>query len=62
LYMLFSNLLQIGQTVVTKNYVINHDKIRLELEANKKKPKKTSKFREMMENAQRMQQEQTKKK
>ena len=62
LYMLFSNLLQIGQTVVTKNYVINHDKIRIELEANKKKPKKTSKFREMMENAQRMQQEATKKK
>ncbi len=58
LYMLFSNLLQIAQTVITKNYVIDHDKIRLELDANKKKPKKTSKFREMMENAQKMQQDQ----
>ncbi|NJN34500.1 MAG: membrane protein insertase YidC, partial [Saprospiraceae bacterium] len=39
LYMLFSNFLNIGQTIVTKNYVIDHNKIRRELEDYKKKPK-----------------------
>ncbi len=66
LYMLFSNFLNIGQTIVTKNYVIDHDKIRRELEEYKKKPKKQSVFRQKLEEAMKQQQEvkqqQTKKK
>lgn len=65
LYLCFSNLLNIGQTVVTKQYVINHDKIKLELEANRNKPKKTGGWRERFEQAmkeqQRVQEEKTKK-
>jgi YidC/Oxa1 family membrane protein insertase len=51
LYMLFSNLLNIGQTVVTKQYVIDHDKIREELHDHKKKPKKQSFFRQKLDEA-----------
>lgn len=47
-YLFFSNLFNIGQTLVTKNFIINHDKIKLELEANKKKPKKKGGFQERM--------------
>lgn len=50
-YLLFSNVLNIGQTIVTKNYVINQDKIHEELEAYKKKPKKKSGFQERLEAA-----------
>jgi YidC/Oxa1 family membrane protein insertase len=50
LYMLFSNILNIGQTVITKNYVINHEAVRLLLENNKKNPKKKSAFREKFDN------------
>jgi YidC/Oxa1 family membrane protein insertase len=46
LYMLFSNLLNIGQTMVTKEYVIDKAAIRNELENNKKKPKKVGAFRQ----------------
>jgi YidC/Oxa1 family membrane protein insertase len=56
LYMLFSNLLNIGQTVVTKQYVINHDNIRAELDAYKKKPKKESLFRQKLNEAMQQQQ------
>lgn len=38
-YMLFSNLLNILQTFVTKNYVINSDKVRAQMDENKKNPK-----------------------
>jgi YidC/Oxa1 family membrane protein insertase len=71
LYMLFSNILNIAQTIITKNYVINHEAIRAMLETNKKNPKKKSAFREKFDNmlkeqqaAQKQQQEQqaTKKK
>jgi YidC/Oxa1 family membrane protein insertase len=51
LYMLFSNILNIGQTVATKNYIIDHDKIRADLEAYKKKPKKQSLFRQKLNEA-----------
>jgi YidC/Oxa1 family membrane protein insertase len=65
LYLCFSNLLNIGQTVVTKKYLINKDKIQAELQANKNKPKKTSGFRakweEAMKEAQRQQNERKKK-
>ncbi len=43
-YLFFSNVLNIGQIIVTKNYFINHDKIRKELEKNKSKPKKKTGF------------------
>ncbi len=39
-YLLFSNLLNIIQTVVTKDYLIDKKKIEEELEAYRKKPKK----------------------
>jgi YidC/Oxa1 family membrane protein insertase len=57
LYMMFSNVLNIGQTVFTKSVVINHDKIRQELEVNKTKPKKKSAFREKLDEAMKQQQE-----
>lgn len=56
LYMLFSNLLNIGQTIVTKNYIIDHDKIREELHAYKKNPKKPSAFRQKLQEAMQAQQ------
>ena len=55
-YLFFSNLFNIGQTVVTKNYIIDQDKVRAELEANKKKPKKKSGFQERLEAAMKEQQ------
>ena len=42
-YMFFSNFLNITQTLVTKNFIIDHDKIKKELEDYKKKPKKKGK-------------------
>ncbi len=65
LYLCFSNILNIGQTVVTKQFLINHDKIKAELEANKNKPKKTGGWRDRFEQAMKEQQriqEETKKK
>ena len=57
LYMLFSNILNIAQTIITKNYVIDHDAVRLLLENNKKNPKKKSAFREKFDNMLKEQQE-----
>ncbi len=66
LYLCFSNILNIGQTVVTKQYLINHDKIKLQLEANKNKPKKSGGWRDRFEAAmkeqQRVQEQRAKKK
>lgn len=50
-YLLFSNVINIGQTIVTKKFVIDHDKIKIKLEANKAKPKKKSGFQARLENA-----------
>lgn len=50
-YLLFSNVINIGQTIVTKKFVIDHDKIKAKLEANKAKPKKKSGFQARLENA-----------
>ncbi len=50
-YMCISNILNIGQTLVTKNYIINHEKIKAQLEINKLKPKKKSSFQERLETA-----------
>lgn len=64
LYLCFSNILNISQTVLTKQFLINHDKIKAELEANKNKPKKTTglraRFEDAMKEAQRQQAEQKK--
>ena len=56
LYLCFSNILNISQTVLTKKYFIDHDKIRLALDANRNKPKKTGGWRERFEAAMKEQQ------
>ncbi|MCK6691453.1 MAG: membrane protein insertase YidC, partial [Thermoanaerobaculia bacterium] len=65
LYLCFSNILNIGQTVVTKQFLIDHEKIKAQLEANKNKPKKAGGWRERFEAAmkeqQRVQEERSKK-
>lgn len=50
-YMLFSNVFNIAQTVITKNFVINHDKVANKLEENRKKPKKAGGFGERLQKA-----------
>ena len=50
-YLLFSNLINIGQTLLTKNVIINQEKIKEELEAYRKKPKKKGGFQERLEKA-----------
>ena len=64
-YMFFSNLINILQTVVTKNYIFNEEKIREDLMKEKAKPKKKSGFASKLEEAMKQQQavqEQRKKK
>jgi YidC/Oxa1 family membrane protein insertase len=60
-YLLFSNLFNITQTIVTKNFLIDNDKLAAQLEENKKKPKKQSKFQEKLQDAMKQQQELQKK-
>ncbi len=52
-YLLFSNILNITQTLVTKNYIIDQEKIKEDLHAYKKKPKTKKKkgFQERLEQA-----------
>lgn len=64
-YMFFSNMINILQTVVTKNYIFDESKIRAELMKEKAKPKKKSGFQARLEEAMKQQQaiqEQKKKK
>jgi YidC/Oxa1 family membrane protein insertase len=64
-YMFFSNMINILQTVVTKKYIFDEDKIRKELLAEKAKPKKKGGFQAKLEEAMKQQQalqEQRKKK
>ena len=65
-YLLFSNILNIAQTLITKNYIVDQEKIKRELEAAKAKPKKKGGFRERlqkaMEEQQRVAEQQKKKK
>ncbi len=56
LYLCFSNILNIGQTLVTKEYIIDKEKIKAQLEAHKAKPKKTSGFRARLDQAMKEQQ------
>jgi len=65
-YLCFSNILNIGQTMGTKYFLINEDKIRSELEKSKSEPKKkggfTSRLEEAMKQQQRVLEERNKKK
>ncbi|NVJ88607.1 MAG: membrane protein insertase YidC [Flavobacteriaceae bacterium] len=58
LYYFVSNLLTISIMFVIKNYVIDEDKIHAQIEENKKKPKKVSKFRQRIDAAMKQAQEQ----
>ena len=57
-YLCMSNIFNILQTVVTKEYIIDKDKLRAGLEENKKKPKKKSGFQQRLEEAMKEQQRQ----
>lgn len=56
-YMFFNNLINIGQIIVTKNFIFDDEKIRQELMVQKAKPKKKSKFQARMEEAMKQQQQ-----
>ena len=58
LYYFISNLLTISIMFVIKNYVIDEDKIHAQIEENKKKPQKVSKFRQRIDSAMKQAQEQ----
>jgi len=62
LYLCFSNILNIGQTIVTKEFLIDKEKIKAQLEINKAKPKKTSGFRARLDQAMKEQQRLTEEK
>ena len=55
-YMFFSNLFTIAQTIITKNVILDEKKIREKLELKKAKPKKKSKFAQKLEEAMKQQQ------
>jgi len=55
-YMLFSNLLNVGQMVATKEFIIDKKKIESELVNYQKKPKKKSGFGQRLEQAMKEQQ------
>ncbi len=56
LYLCFSNILNISQTVITKKFLIDHEKLKVALEANRNKPKKTGGWRDRFEQAMKEQQ------
>ncbi|MEZ4906527.1 MAG: membrane protein insertase YidC [Saprospiraceae bacterium] len=55
-YMFFSNLFTILQTIITKRFIIDEDKVRAKLELKKDKPKKKSSFSQRLEEAMKQQQ------
>ncbi len=55
-YLVFSNILNVAQTIITKNFIIDHDKIKEQLEAYRKKPKKKGGFQARLEDALKQQQ------
>ena len=59
--MFFSTLFNILQTVITKKFVFDEDKIRAELQKEKAKPKKKSGFSARLEEAMKQQQVQAEK-
>ncbi|MGA0435134.1 MAG: membrane protein insertase YidC [Flavobacteriales bacterium] len=60
LYYLTANVISMGQMVVIKQFLIDEDKIREKIEANKAKPKKKSGFQERLEQMQKEQMAKTK--
>lgn len=56
-YLLFSNVLNVGQIIITKNFIIDQAKIRQELEKNKNKPKKKTGFGARLEEVMRQQEQ-----
>jgi len=60
-YLFFSNMINITQTVVTKELVIDKEKILAEIETNKKKPKKKGTFQQSLEKALKEQKSKTEK-
>jgi YidC/Oxa1 family membrane protein insertase len=56
LYLLFSNLVNIGLTLGTRKFIFNDERIMAELNLNKAKPKKRSAFSERLEAAMKEQQ------
>ncbi len=56
-YLFFSALFNVAQTVITKNFLINDEKLQAELDANKAKPKKKSGFSQKLQKAMKEQQE-----
>ncbi len=55
-YMFFSNLINIAQTVITKKFVFNDERLKEELNLKKAKPKKQNKFQQRLESAMKEQQ------
>jgi len=51
LYYFISNLITIGIMLVIKNFIIDEDKIHAQIQENKKKPKKQSKFKQKIQAA-----------
>ena len=62
IYMFFSNLINIIQTIGTKQFIFDDEKIRAELYKKKEKPKKQSKFQARLEEAMKQQKLQQEKK
>lgn len=60
-YYFLANSISIGQMWLVKNYFINEEKIRSQIEENKKKPKKKSRFAQRLEDVQKQQRAQRKK-
>jgi len=50
-YLFFSNTFNIAQTIITKNFLIDHDKLKAKMEENRKKPKKKSGFSARLQEA-----------
>ncbi|WP_372754670.1 membrane protein insertase YidC [Mariniflexile sp.] len=65
LYYFISNVISIGIILVIKNYILDEDKIHAQIQENKKKPKKESRFqakmKEMMEQAEKQKAQQKRK-
>ena len=55
-YLLFSNLINVGQTIITKNYLISEERIKEGMEAYRKKPKKKEGFQARLQSAMKEQQ------
>lgn len=56
-YMFFSNLFNVGQTIITKKFIFDEDEIRAKLLKEKEKPKKKGGFQAKLEEALKQQQE-----